>query len=111
MPNGDVIDASSTFLSIRSKYKQDPDWPKMRAFLSGGSPPKMAYHRFWAQADIAIANAAYGMLFPQDKGAGPSGKPDHHKSGAAKTAGAAPDVNADNPSEPKKTRGKKKGGQ
>ncbi len=71
MPNGDVIDASSTFLSIRSKYKQDPDWPKMRAFLSGGPPPKMAYHRFWAQADIAIANAAYGMLFPLD---GPSGK-------------------------------------
>jgi hypothetical protein len=35
MPNGDLIDSSSTFLSIRSRYKQDPDWPKMQAFLAG----------------------------------------------------------------------------
>jgi hypothetical protein len=66
MPNGDVIDSSSTFLSIRSKYKQDPDWPRLQAFLSGGPPPNISYHRFWGQSDIAIANAAYGMLFPND---------------------------------------------
>jgi hypothetical protein len=66
MPNGDVIDGSSTFLSIRSKYKQDPDWPKLEAFLRGGPPPKMRYHRFWAAADIALANGAYGLLFAKD---------------------------------------------
>jgi hypothetical protein len=27
------------------------------------------YHRFWAQADIALANASYGWLFPDDKAA------------------------------------------
>lgn len=73
MPNGDVIDSASTFLSIRSKYKQDPDWPKMQAFLGGGKspkPPNFTYHRFWAEADIALANAAYGMLFPSDNPAG-----------------------------------------
>ncbi len=83
MPNGDPIDGTSTFLSIRTKYKQDPDWPKMKAFLSGGPPPKMAYHRFWAQSDIAIANATYGMLFPQDapSGAGSKGTKGKKKGG------------------------------
>ena len=73
MPNGDAINSSSTFLSIRTKYKQDPDWPKMQAFLAGGPAPKMTYHRFWAQSDIAIANAVYGMLFPHDGAAGGKG--------------------------------------
>jgi hypothetical protein len=65
----------------------------MESFLAGGPPPKFTYHRFWAQADIAIANAAYGMLFPKDTvgdSAGPSGGND------AKAAG-------------KKHHGKKKG--
>ncbi len=97
MPNGDVIDGSSTFLSIRSRYKQDPDWPKMQAFLSGGPPPKMAYHRFWAQADIAIANAAYGILFPRD---GVAGK---------REATAAPEAPG-GAAEGYKSKGKKKGG-
>ena len=29
MPNGDAIASGSTFLSIRSFYKNDPDWPKV----------------------------------------------------------------------------------
>ena len=67
MPDGDVIDASSTFLSIRSKYTRDPSWPKVDAYLKGGQPPSMTYHRFWAQAEIALANATYGWLFPERK--------------------------------------------
>jgi hypothetical protein len=35
--------------------------------LNGGKPPVFKYHRLWAQADIAIANASYGWLFPDDK--------------------------------------------
>ncbi|MEV4744868.1 glycoside hydrolase family 48 protein [Streptosporangium sp. NPDC049248] len=65
MPNGDVINSSSTFLSIRSFYKNDPDWPKVDAFLKGTGPaPSFNYHRFWAQVDVAVALAEYGRLFP-----------------------------------------------
>jgi hypothetical protein len=63
MPNGDPIDKSSTFASIRTKYKSDPDWPRVESYLKGGEPPKFTYHRFWAQAEIATANAIFGTLF------------------------------------------------
>lgn len=62
MPNGDVISSSSTFLSIRSKYKSDPNFPKVQAYLNGGAAPVFTYHRFWAQADIAIAHAVIDMI-------------------------------------------------
>nr|SBO90832.1 Exoglucanase B precursor (Exocellobiohydrolase B) (1,4-beta-cellobiohydrolase B) (CBP120) [Nonomuraea gerenzanensis] len=65
MPNGDPINSNSTFLSIRSFYEDDPDWPKVQAFLNGtGSAPVFNYHRFWAQVDVAVALAEYGRLFP-----------------------------------------------
>ena len=63
MPNGDTIDPASTFLSIRSFYKNDPAWPKVQAYLNGGAAPSFTYHRFWAQADIAMAFAVYAELF------------------------------------------------
>ncbi|KAL1517944.1 hypothetical protein ABEB36_001640 [Hypothenemus hampei] len=62
-PNGDVIDSSATFIGIRSWYKQDPNWSKVETYLNGGAAPVFNYHRFWAQADIALAFGAYGMLF------------------------------------------------
>lgn len=62
-PNGDVIDSSATFIGLRSWYKSDPDWWKVEAYLNGGDVPKFTYHRFWAQADIALAFGAYGLLF------------------------------------------------
>ena len=65
MPNGDVINSNSTFISIRSFYRNDPDWPKVQAYLNGGSAPTFRYHRFWAQVDVATALAQYGVLFPQ----------------------------------------------
>ncbi|GIV95827.1 MAG: hypothetical protein KatS3mg057_0484 [Herpetosiphonaceae bacterium] len=64
MPNGDPINSSSTFISIRSKYTSDPDWAKVESYLNGGPAPTFRYHRFWAQADIALANAEYAQLFP-----------------------------------------------
>jgi Glycosyl hydrolase family 48/Cellulose binding domain len=70
MPNGDSIKTGSTFLSIRSWYKNDPDWPKVQAYLDGGAAPSMTYHRFWAQADIAMAFAVYGELFGTSGGGG-----------------------------------------
>ncbi|HEX5496076.1 MAG TPA: glycoside hydrolase family 48 protein [Mycobacteriales bacterium] len=66
MPNGDAITPSSTFLSIRSWYKNDPQWSKVQTYLDGGPAPTFNYHRFWAEADVAMANADFGMLFPGD---------------------------------------------
>lgn len=63
MPNGDKIDSSSTFASIRSFYKDDPAWSKVEAYLKGGAVPSFTYHRFWAQADIALAMGSYADLF------------------------------------------------
>jgi len=63
MPNGDDIGQNATFLSIRSFYKKDKDWPKIDAYLKGGAVPVFTYHRFWQQADVAIAQGAYGLLF------------------------------------------------
>lgn len=63
MPNGDVINSNSTFVSIRSKYKSDPDWQKVQAYLDGGSVPTFNYHRFWAQAEIAVATGLYSKFF------------------------------------------------
>jgi Glycosyl hydrolase family 48/Cellulose binding domain/Bacterial Ig domain len=62
MANGDPINSNSTFISLRSWYRDDPDWPKVQAFLNNGQPPVFNYHRFWAQADIAMALADYAKL-------------------------------------------------
>ncbi|GAA5073354.1 hypothetical protein HNP84_008559 [Thermocatellispora tengchongensis] len=68
MPNGDTIDSNSTFISIRSFYKRDPDWPKVQSYLDGTGPaPTFNYHRFWAQVDVAVALAEYGRLFPSSE--------------------------------------------
>ncbi|MFD9127257.1 glycoside hydrolase family 48 protein [Kitasatospora sp. NPDC059571] len=63
MPDGDAINSASTFLSIRSWYKNDPAFAKVQTYLNGGAAPTFTYHRFWAQADIATALATYGELF------------------------------------------------
>ena len=62
MPNGDVIAPGKSFLDIRSFYKNDPDWPKVQAYLDGGPAPTFTFHRFWAQADVAMAMADYAAL-------------------------------------------------
>lgn len=67
MPDGDPINSSSTFLSIRSKYKQDPAYPGVAAYVAGTGPaPVFRFHRFWAQVDIASAYAVFANLFPND---------------------------------------------
>ncbi|MFK3985646.1 glycoside hydrolase family 48 protein [Micromonospora sp. NPDC050397] len=64
MPNGDAIAPGKSFVDIRSFYRNDPDWPKVQAYLDGGPAPTFNYHRFWAQSDIAMAFADFGNLFP-----------------------------------------------
>ncbi|GAA1931386.1 glycoside hydrolase family 48 protein [Streptomyces sodiiphilus] len=64
MPNGDVIEPGATFSSIRSFYQNDPDWAQVSAYANGTGPaPTFEYHRFWAQADIALALGTYADLF------------------------------------------------
>jgi hypothetical protein len=64
MANGNPINTSSTFTSIRSWYTSDPAWPQVQTYLNGGAIPQFRYHRFWAQADLAMAMADFGRLFP-----------------------------------------------
>ncbi|MEU1297304.1 glycoside hydrolase family 48 protein [Streptomyces sp. NPDC005840] len=62
MPNGEAINSSSTFSSLRSFYRNDPAWSKIESYLKGGAAPVFTYHRFWAQADIALAMGSYAEL-------------------------------------------------
>ena len=63
MPNGDVVAPGKSFLDTRSFYKNDPNWPAVQAYLNGTGPaPTFTFHRFWAQSDIAMAMADYGLL-------------------------------------------------
>jgi hypothetical protein len=64
MPNGDIIQPGIKFIDIRTKYKSDPLYTSLRNALDNGKDFSITYHRFWAQADIALANAEYGYLFP-----------------------------------------------
>jgi hypothetical protein len=64
MANGDVIQAGVSFLDIRSFLQDDPAWPQVQSYLNGGPAPVFNYHRFWAQADFALALADFGHLFP-----------------------------------------------
>ncbi len=63
---GGVLDANTTFISMRPAYPSaDPAaWQQVQNYLNGGPAPMFTYHRFWAQADIALAQADFGRLFP-----------------------------------------------
>ncbi|QAA33059.1 exoglucanase [Clostridium manihotivorum] len=63
MPNGDAIKPGIKFIDIRSKYKNDPDYAKVKAAYDKGESPVFNYHRFWAECEIAIANGTYANLF------------------------------------------------
>lgn len=62
-PNGDIIDENSTFLNVRSWFKNDPDWGTIQDYLDGGAIPAFTVHRFWEQADVAISFAVFELLF------------------------------------------------
>jgi len=66
MPNGDPVNSSSTFVSIRTFLKDDPKWPEVQAYIEdpeNNPPPLFTYHRFWAQAEYAIACGAMHKYF------------------------------------------------
>lgn len=66
MPNGDAINGSSTFITIRSFLTTDPKWTDVQAYVNDPidlKKPKFTYHRFWAQVEFAVANAALQKHF------------------------------------------------
>lgn len=66
MPNGDQINQSSTFISLRSFLEDDPKWSEVQAYIENPSTapvPVFTYHRFWAQAEYAIACAQMHKYF------------------------------------------------
>ncbi len=62
MPNGDPIRPGVSFLDLRSKYRDDPEFARVEAAHRAGQAPVFRYHRFWAQAEVAMANADFGRL-------------------------------------------------
>lgn len=60
---GATLNSSTTFLSERPNYQKDPAFSKVQSYLNGGAAPTFNYHRFWAQADVAMANADVDILF------------------------------------------------
>lgn len=63
MANGDKIESGVTYIDLRSQYKDDPDFARLEEAYKNGEDFEITYHRYWAQAEIAIANATVAMLF------------------------------------------------
>lgn len=70
---GDAMNQSSTFISLRSWQKEDPDWYKIQNYIDNPSEtniPVFTYHRFWATAEYAMSCAAlshyFGDLLPNE---------------------------------------------
>lgn len=63
MGNGDVVKQGVKFIDIRSEYKKDPDYAKVKAAYDKGQKTEMTYHRYWAQVDAALAYGTHAVLF------------------------------------------------
>lgn len=61
---GATLQSGMKFIDQRPKYKQDPSWAALEQAYAAGKDFEITYHRFWAQCDIAVALATFGMLFP-----------------------------------------------
>ncbi len=59
---GADLKSGATFISIRPKYKLDPDWSKIQNYHDTGVVPEFTYHRFWGQVEVAVANGIYAWL-------------------------------------------------
>ncbi len=66
MANGDTIKPGVKFLDIRSKYKTDPDFAKVKKAYDRKEAPEFRYHRFWAQVEYATACEVAAEFAPAD---------------------------------------------
>jgi hypothetical protein len=60
---GATIRTGNTFIDLRPDYRNDVNWTKVQAAHDSGTGVTMKYHRWWAQADYAIANGLYYIYF------------------------------------------------
>lgn len=63
MANGDLIEPGVSFFDIRSQYANDPMFADLQASYNAGEEFTVNYHRSWAQIEIALANAEFGLFF------------------------------------------------
>lgn len=63
MPSGDAVESGVTFFDIRTQYADDPMYADLVASYEAGEDFAVNYHRGWAQIEIALANAEYGIFF------------------------------------------------
>jgi len=63
LASGDAIGPRATFLDLRPGLRKDPDFARVDQELRNGRAPVFRYHRFWAQVEIALANAEYARLW------------------------------------------------
>jgi hypothetical protein len=60
LASGEAIQPGATFLDLRPKYRKD--FAKIEQELRNGGAPVFRYHRFWAQVEVALANAEVARL-------------------------------------------------
>jgi len=63
LASGDAIRPGATFLGLRPTLRRDPEFARVDRELRSGRAPVFRYHRFWAQVEIALANAEYARLW------------------------------------------------
>jgi len=63
LASGDAMRPGATFLDLRPKLRLDPEFARVDRELRSGRAPVFRYHRFWAQVEIALANAEYARLW------------------------------------------------
>ncbi|NLP15265.1 MAG: cellulose 1,4-beta-cellobiosidase [Clostridium sp.] len=64
---GAEIKNGITFIEMRPKYRNASDFSVLEETVNSGNTPVMKYHRYWVQAEIAMANAMYHIYFEQKK--------------------------------------------
>ncbi len=69
---GATIKTGNTFTDLRPNYRSDVNWSKVQAAHDAGTGVTIKYHRFWAQADVAIANGLYYIYFSGTSGPTPT---------------------------------------
>ncbi len=75
MPDGDPIAPGATFRRSAPGTATTRTGPRCRPTWTAAPRPTLTYHRFWAQADIAMAFAVYGELFGGGGGGGTDTQP------------------------------------
>ncbi|WP_163131108.1 glycoside hydrolase family 48 protein [Agarivorans sp. Alg241-V36] len=62
---GADLNADTTFTSMRPFFNEsDPGYQELQNAIAEDRDPVYTYHRYWAQVDVATANALFEDLFP-----------------------------------------------